>query len=348
MTRTPTVSIVVNNYNYGRFVGDAIESALSQTYRYVEVIVVDDGSTDDSKRIMQGWGNRIRAVFKENGGQASALNAGFPIATGDLVMFLDSDDKLLNIAAETIAREWQSGGVRMQYPLEVMDASGMPLGRLVGGAIVPSSLVGPFGVGSPMSGNVFSRYVLEKIMPIPEEQWRICADSYLVAASSVFGDVKYLEQPLAWYRIHGNNKVACGDKGLKDLRTHMHNHFRLHKELSRLGGEKIGSLESWLGTHPQHWIGRITSLRGGPADHPWPDTLSGLVRRGIRATWRQPYWNPRRKLAYTIFILAYSILPQKIINGLRTVEGYAQTPILRNILGKARHRGASPAAQPRP
>src|SRR5687768_5094018 len=90
----PLVSIIIDNFNYGRFLAEAIDSALAQTHGETEVIVVDDGSTDDSRAIIARYGERVRSVLKENGGQASALNAGYRISRGEVVLFLDSDDVL--------------------------------------------------------------------------------------------------------------------------------------------------------------------------------------------------------------------------------------------------------------
>src|SRR5687767_13468728 len=90
----PRASVIVNNYNYAAYLHDAIASALQQRDADVEVIVVDDGSTDDSRDVIASYGERVVAVFKENGGQASAYNAGFAHATGDVVCFLDADDTL--------------------------------------------------------------------------------------------------------------------------------------------------------------------------------------------------------------------------------------------------------------
>jgi hypothetical protein len=87
MDPQPLVSILINNYNYAHFVTEAIESALAQTYRHVEIIVVDDGSTDDSREVIGRFGNLVRMVAKENGGQASAFNAGFAASKGEIICF---------------------------------------------------------------------------------------------------------------------------------------------------------------------------------------------------------------------------------------------------------------------
>ena len=89
--RPRSASIIINNYNYGQFVGQAIESALEQTHP-AQVIAVDDGSTDDSREIIARFDSRVLPIFKPNGGQGSAMNDGFAMATGDIVLFLDSDD----------------------------------------------------------------------------------------------------------------------------------------------------------------------------------------------------------------------------------------------------------------
>jgi glycosyltransferase involved in cell wall biosynthesis len=88
----PLASILINNYNYGRFLGQAIDSALSQDYLSKEILVVDDGSTDNSREIIFSYGDRIIPIFKENGGQASAFNAGVAASRGDILCFLDADD----------------------------------------------------------------------------------------------------------------------------------------------------------------------------------------------------------------------------------------------------------------
>src|SRR5437879_12763582 len=100
MNNFELASIIVNHYHYGRFLREAVDSALNQTYRHTEVIVVDDGSTDGSPEIIASYGKRIVPVLKQNGGQNSALNAGFSRSRGDVILFLDSDDVLLPTAVD--------------------------------------------------------------------------------------------------------------------------------------------------------------------------------------------------------------------------------------------------------
>ncbi|HMX28215.1 MAG TPA: glycosyltransferase family A protein, partial [Blastocatellia bacterium] len=111
MSESLLASIIVSSYNYGRFLNEAIDSALGQTYANTEVIVVDDGSTDDSRQIIAAYDDRILPVLKDNGGQASAFNAGFAASRGQVVFFLDSDDVLLPTAVENAVAFFDDSGV---------------------------------------------------------------------------------------------------------------------------------------------------------------------------------------------------------------------------------------------
>lgn len=105
-------SIVITNFNYGRFLADAIDSALAQDHP-VEVVVVDDGSTDNSREVLARYHGRVTPVLKKNEGMASALNAGFQASCGDPVIFLDADDVLLGSALAT-ASERMTGDARVR------------------------------------------------------------------------------------------------------------------------------------------------------------------------------------------------------------------------------------------
>jgi len=218
----PLVSVIINNYNYGRFLGPAIDSALHQTYRPLEVIVVDDGSTDNSHEVIAQYGTRISTVLKKNGGQASAFNEGFRKSRGDMVIFLDSDDLLRPDAAETaISRFSRPDIVKTHWPMTVIDEDGhalgftIPDGPLASGDLRASVFrSGPAThVSAPTSGNAWSRWFLEKIFPVPEPIYRINADKFLFELAPFFGTVDCLKRPIGQYRKHGRNKWATTDFG---------------------------------------------------------------------------------------------------------------------------------------
>jgi glycosyltransferase involved in cell wall biosynthesis len=208
---TLKASILVNNYNYGRFVAAAIDSALQQDWPRKEIIVVDDGSTDDSRAIISAYGDKIRAVFKENGGQTSAANLGFRHCTGDVIFFLDSDDILLANAVTTVIKAWHDDVSKIQFPMLMMREDGS-----LTGAIYPnleekhtptwirrSIELTSFYTSSPTSGNAWSRKFIDGVFPIPE-QVRFF-DGYLNVLAPFVGDVVSLTTPLLKYRINTNN-----------------------------------------------------------------------------------------------------------------------------------------------
>src|SRR5437016_10401011 len=88
----PLISAVIPSYNYGHFITDAIESALGQTYPHVEIIVVDDGSTDDTREQLAPYSERVCYIHQENGGLSAARNTGIRAAKGEWIALLDADD----------------------------------------------------------------------------------------------------------------------------------------------------------------------------------------------------------------------------------------------------------------
>jgi hypothetical protein len=209
----PLVTIIINNYNYGYFLRDAIDSSLNQTYPHTEVIVVDDGSTDNSRRVIAEYGNRLTPVLKENGGQASAFNAGFAVSKGDIIIFLDADDVLLPEASQEIVKVWEPKLSKVQWRLQLVKENLQLLPatwpqkweRMPSGDLRAAILRWRHYTSPPTSGNAFSRWLLEKILPMPEEEWRIAADSYLLSLAALYGEVRSIDKVLGYYRIHGSN-----------------------------------------------------------------------------------------------------------------------------------------------
>src|SRR6202034_2781874 len=107
----PLVSILVSNYNYARYIGDSLQSALDQTYTNFELIVCDDGSTDDSVSVIEEYERkdpRLRFIRKRNGGQASGFNAAFAASRGEIIALLDSDDRFLPHKVERVVADFRA------------------------------------------------------------------------------------------------------------------------------------------------------------------------------------------------------------------------------------------------
>lgn len=213
-------SVIINNYNYAPFLRACIDSALGQSYPSLEVIVVDDGSTDDSRAIIAEYGDRVISVMKPNGGQASAFNAGFANSRGDVVVFLDSDDVLLATAVEHAMALFDTPEVvKVQWPLRVIDRNGQATGQIVPGegAALPEGDLrqqvirnGPSNhAWPPTSGNAWSRSFLDEVLPMPEQTYRLGADNYLFELAPLFGTIRTIREPQGRYRIHGHNNWHC-------------------------------------------------------------------------------------------------------------------------------------------
>ncbi len=214
VTQRPLVSVILCNYNYDRFVAEAVESVLEQTYKNFELIIVDDGSTDNSKNVISAYNDqRIKAVFKENGGQASAFNAGMKLAKGDFIAFLDSDDKWRKNKIEKVVQTYAKGDFSVvQHNLEIIDGNSQFVGRVHPGmepgirnvlkAYLSENRTNFF---SSTSGIVCRMTDLMKIFPLDEENWKICADIALTRPLPAFGDICTLSENLGYYRIHDSN-----------------------------------------------------------------------------------------------------------------------------------------------
>lgn len=220
MNQRPLVSIIINNYNYAQFLGAAIESGLNQTYPDQEVIVVDDGSTDNSREIIAGYGSRVVPVLKPNGGQASAFNAGFAASKGEIICFLDADDVFLPEKATAVVKAIADyhESVWCFHPLKLVDQELQPLetanypgtvtecdlrldikqGRLQGKL--------PFSIPAT-SGLCFTRSLLQQILPMPEAEAIALNDSYLQFTAIALGKGLALGKELSLRRVHDHN--AC-------------------------------------------------------------------------------------------------------------------------------------------
>ncbi len=317
----PLVSIVVDNFNYGRFIRAAIDSALAQTYSPVEVVVVDDGSTDNSREVISSYGDRVSAVFKSNGGHASAFNAGFRASHGSVVMFLDADDMLLPDAVEEVVRAWRPGVAKAQFVLAHIDVDGRRLGSTVpyfpaqmpDGDLRASILDAGGYIGVPTSGNAFARTVLEHLLPLPESQWRQAADTSLEIIAPFLGDVVSIRRALGCYRIHEANHGMLGDElDTRKLRVKIIIDLQREWALSEFASRSGFTIpRNWASREPAHLKYRLASLRLDQAHHPiMDDRLMQLMLMGLRSSWRNRGYNLRSRLFHAAWFPLAALAPQ--------------------------------------
>lgn len=235
MTQPPLVSILINNHNYGQFLNAAINSALNQTYPHKEVIVVDNGSIDNSRKVIASYGDLILSILKEDGGQASAFNAGFAASRGDVICFLDADDLFLpeKVAQVVDTLHTHSNSAWCFHPLKLVDKeltylsnksqySELAYPHDLRQAMRQGGLRGklPFSI-PPTTGLSFTRSLLEKILPMPEGQGVSMCDSYLQYSAFTLAPGCLLAKELAFQRVHGGNAYT-GRSGREKVLAHVH------------------------------------------------------------------------------------------------------------------------------
>ncbi|MCS3643324.1 glycosyltransferase family 2 protein [Salinibacter ruber] len=323
------VSIVINNYNYEDYVEYALKSAIAQTHNNIEIVVVDDGSTDGSRIVIEEFESEVQAIFKENGGQASAINVGFEASSGDLVLFLDADDYLQPEAIERAVNTWEPEGAKVQFRLQCVDGEGQRIEDFVkprwvyampNGNVVPTLRREGGYVMPPTSGNVFSREVLTEILPIPTDQWSLCADAYLNLSAPFHGTIQSIDDTLGYYRVHGKN--AWQDiSAERDVLLHR---TRVHLQKQNLVAQLTGEQNGHRSFYPDSIFARdrFASFLLYPEGHPVPEeNRLRAISYGLCSTWKTDGigWGQRLKL-----ILGYigaGVLPRLVAK-----------PILRNLL----------------
>ena len=217
---TPLVTVVIDTFNYGHYVEEAVESVLAQDFprEMYEILVVDDGSTDDTAERLKKYGDSIRYLPKANGGQASAFNFGFAAARGEIIALLDADDlwlaDKLRQVCETFEKNPEAGMVyhrthlwRGGANLENDSYFGDISGRVTESR---ASLLRYPMVGT--SCLAFRRSALNTLLPVPEAL-RSQADAYLTALVIFAAPVVALPEFLAKYRLHGANLFQANAEG---------------------------------------------------------------------------------------------------------------------------------------
>jgi glycosyltransferase involved in cell wall biosynthesis len=252
MITKPLASVVINNFNYGRLLGDAIDSALAQSYEPLEVVVVDDGSTDGSRDIIASYGDRVKPVLKQNGGQGSAFNAGFAASSGAIVCFLDADDRFfadkVGRVVDAFTRHPEAGWCFHALRLiDIRTGCKLPQAEHETTRFIDfrdDIKRGTMPWFAPATSAIsYRRELLEKMLPMPELEGT-SADRYVKMAGLGLAPGVYLDEELAEQKIHGENA------------------YSLRPEKARVGAKSFCVCAHWIRSRfPE--MGRFTNKMMG-------------------------------------------------------------------------------------
>jgi glycosyltransferase involved in cell wall biosynthesis len=319
------VSVCIVNHNYGRFVDDAIASALSQTHHPVQVVVVDDGSTDDSIARLRRWGRRIEFVTQPNHGMGAALNLAFSRARGEYVIFLDADDCLHPDALARAVAEFTShpGLSKVQFRMELVDEGLRHLGLVpVREGLLPEGDLSAHVLrfrSYPWLGPaaVFSASALRRILPLDPDAYRVQKDYYLHQLTPLLGPIRSLDAPLYRYRRHGSNAHLGRALDLDWLHDSIRRTVGLHDRLVALADElgMDGPPRDVRAPPDAAFIAfRLASLVIDPSTHPIAgDSRPALLRDGLRAVRLHPYLGRvRGRLLRAAWFVAVATAPRRV------------------------------------
>lgn len=333
-----SLSIVIVNYNYAAFVGEAIESALGQGVAGVEVIVVDDASTDGSCAVIDRYAERVAVVHRPvNGGMSAAVNSGFARSTGAVVLFLDADDFLYPHAAEHVLAAAVPGVAQVQARLDLVDGQGrvedvfppyeVPLDR--GDVTATLRARGRYST-TVTTGLAFARQALEQVIPIPERAFDRSADGYLATVVPLYGAVAAIDAPIGAYRRHDSNHSGFRADIAKRARWRVEHDEHRYQALRDHAARRGVSVGDAPGMHDAtHLEQRLASLCFEPAQHGYrDDRRARLGMAGARAAMAGSMSAKRRATHAAMFLTA----------------GFAPSFIARRALGWKLERSSRPKA----
>ena len=324
-SRHMLVTIAVISHNYGQFIRAAIDSALLQTDPGIEVLVVDDGSVDDSRDIINSYGGRVRAVFQDNRGHVEAVNTAIGAGMGEAFVFLDADDVLYPECIARAMARWRPGLSKLQFRLDTINADGvdqrMPFPAfgtdLSGEEIRRRSLLTGYYPWTVSSGNIFSREYLSQVTPIDSGHIFKSPDGYLSKMAPLFGPIETVPEVLGAYRVHGKNAWAQASSAVSGngySRT-----VRFDAVLHDVFVNAAGSMGLRVADYdhaavPQMLESRMLSLRLSPGTHPIPnDTRLHLLMLGMRGALKAPGLRKVGRLFWMAWFLALTLLPAAFV-----------------------------------
>ena len=304
--RRPLVSVLIPNYNYARFLDKCLGSVLAQTYDPVEIVVVDDGSTDDSRVVLEKYGSRIKTVWQANQGQAAALSAGFTQCRGDIICLLDADDgwypDKVQVIVDTFAAHPRVEWVR--HKLAFVRENLEPYDRVIpdyngSSLLTPDPLALIERIMTAGTAVAMRRSLAERVFPLHlDEDMRVEADDTILLAKMVeAGALGFsLDRVLGFYRRHSSHRFSVDDLGR--LLTH-------EAEVSTVLARMFGSRRVPVAVYKYHAI--VAALGGAAWWH--KDRLGNYVAGlgSALALWRRPALCARQAAALTFALVAPTV-----------------------------------------
>ncbi len=301
----PLVSVLLSSYNYEVYIKEAIQSVLDQTYQNFELIICDDGSTDNSCAVINTFltDRRIKFIPKENGGQASALNAAYKEAKGEIICPLDSDDTFHLRKLDRVVSAFTSApscGLCI-HRVQPVSGEGRPIGPpyprfLESGWIGPRALEeGAHSANIPQTlGLSFRRQVADRLFPMPV-QFRTSPDAFLVRAAFFITNIVPVDDILALYRVHGTNILGVYNPSAEAAKIVIDDAVKYTKALrSFLKSTYSESVSSRLKVedNPTYWNNMLAYyiLEGEPRFDVRIDSVREFVERLPKGRNKYTWW----------------------------------------------------------
>ncbi|WP_315786694.1 glycosyltransferase family 2 protein [Fischerella sp. JS2] len=278
---SPLVSVLVANYNYDRYISETLESVLSQSYQNFEIIVCDDGSTDNSCDVIANYvrkDSRIKLISKQNGGVASALNAAYQKSQGQIICLLDADDVWMDRKLEKVVEAFKSDPQYGFVIHNVMQIDGQgnflrptPMFKHLSSGWVALHALENGGFPQdvpPASALSVRREVAEFIFPL-NETFRRNADSLVSFLAPFITVIKSIPEALSQFRFHGGNTTSQVNLTVDTLERGQSVGEAIHKEqkqfLRRIYGEVVAQRLTNLSCnllccHDRYLIARLKGL----------------------------------------------------------------------------------------
>ena len=326
MQRNVLVTVCILNHNYGRFLAAAIDSVLEQTHAHVDLLVVDDGSTDESREVLERYGGRVRAHLQEQAGQAAAAWSGVQEARGEAIVFLDADDLLEPEICARVAEAYhlEPELAMLQWRLGTIDGDGNSLA----GELPPRPGILPSGDLSEhvlrvrnwyyqlTTGAAYATWALRRVLParLPAGEYH-ALDQWVNELVPLLGPIRSLDMIGGWHRLHGSNFSAfepgSAEWPRRMIRLTLNTHDEVRSLAAELGRECAEDARDLRDPALLGW--RLWSLTVDAKQHPFPrDRRSLIGAQGIVASLGHPHFRWRHRFKRAVWFAMVAGLPRII------------------------------------